>query len=279
MGILWIIPADAMSRFMWTTLLAIAVASIAVWMLRGWPQFWALAGIWMVYVGICGLGMGRIRMQFYCPAICRGKPGGMRVALTFDDGPDPDATPQLLELLGREKIPAVFFCIGKNVDAHPQLAARIAAEGHLLENHTYRHPWWISCLTAPALTDEMTRTQRAIQQAAGITPRYMRSPAGLTNPHFPRALRRAGLTLVGWDVRPFDTAGRIQDAIGRIIRETRDGSVILLHDGGVPPQQIIQIVSTAIPELRARGFAFERLDRLIGQADSPAVDEGVKING
>jgi peptidoglycan-N-acetylglucosamine deacetylase len=252
-----------MSRFVLTTVLAIAAASAAALVLHGWAQFWALAAVWVVYLSICGLGMGRIRMQFYCPAICRGTIGKMRVALTFDDGPDPLATPALLDLLSREKIPAAFFCIGKNVDAHPQLAARIVAEGHLLENHTYRHPWWISCLTARPLADEMTRTQRAIHQAAGITPRYMRSPAGLTNPHFPKALRQAGLTLVGWDVRPFDTAGRTRDAIDRILRETRDGSIILLHDGGVPPQQIIHIVSTAISELRSRGFGFERLDRLI----------------
>ncbi|HEX4054732.1 MAG TPA: polysaccharide deacetylase family protein [Tepidisphaeraceae bacterium] len=248
---------------MWTTLIAIAAVAIAGGIIHGWPRYWVFTGIWVVYFAICAWGMGSVRMQFYCPAICRGKIGGMRVALTFDDGPDPGATPQLLDLLQREKIPAVFFCIGKNVDAHPELAARIVAEGHLLENHTYRHPWWISCLTSRALTDEMTRTQRAIQQAAGVTPRYLRSPAGLTNPHFPRALRRAGLTLVGWDVRPFDTAGRIQDAIDRIIRETRDGSIVLLHDGGVPAQQILTIVSTAITELRARGFGFERLDRLI----------------
>ncbi len=264
-----------MSRFLWTTLLAIAVASIAVWIFRGWAQLWALAGIWAVYLAICGWGMGCIRMQFYCPAVCRGKTGTMRVALTFDDGPDPASTPQLLELLSREKIPAAFFLIGKNVDAHPQLAARIAAEGHLLENHTYRHPWWINCLTGSKLTDEMTRTQRAIQQAAQITPRYVRSPAGLTNPFFPSALRRTGLTLVGWDVRPFDTAGRIQDAIDRIIREARDGSIILLHDGGVPATQIIQIVSAAITELRARGFEFERLDRLIEQ-EAPHVHAGLR---
>ena len=253
-----------------STIVAIAAGCAAVAIFRGWAQLWALAAIWVVYLSICGLGMGRIRMKFYCPAICRGTMGNRRVALTFDDGPDPNSTPALLELLNREKIPAAFFCIGKNVDAHPQLAARIASEGHLLENHTYRHPWWISCLTSGPLTEEMARTQQAIQQAAGITPRYVRSPAGLTNPHFPKALRQSGLTLVGWDVRSFDTKGRMKDAIERIRRETRDGSIILLHDGGVPAEQITTIVSTTIAELRARGFEFEWLDRLIDPEAVPA---------
>ncbi len=210
--------------------------------------------------------MALIRMQFYGPAVCRGTVGKMRVALTFDDGPDPDATPKLLDLLSREKISATFFCIGKNVDAHPQLAARIVAEGHLLENHTYRHPWWISCIWGRRLSDETTRTQEAIQKAAGITPRYMRSPAGLTNPFFSRILRRLGLTLVGWDVRSFDTAGSTQGAIERIRRLTRDGSIILLHDGGSSSQRILEIVSATIKDLRGRGFEFERLDRLMDDA-------------
>jgi peptidoglycan/xylan/chitin deacetylase (PgdA/CDA1 family) len=256
-----------MSRFVLTTLLAIAVASVIALTFASPARIWGVAGVWVVYLTICGFGVGCIRMQYFCRAVCRGRTGTMRVALTFDDGPDPSATPRLLELLSREKVPAAFFCIGKNVDAHPQLAARIAAEGHLLENHTYRHPWWISCLFAPALANEMTRTQRAIERAAGITPRYMRSPMGLTNSEFSRALRKVGLTLVAWDVRTFDTRGAAQSVIDRIIRRTRDGSIILLHDGGASPQRIVEIVGAAIAELRARGFGFERLDRLIDQTN------------
>jgi peptidoglycan-N-acetylglucosamine deacetylase len=252
-----------MSRFTLTTVVAFAILTVTSLTLGAPARDWAVVYVWAVYLLICGIGTVSIRMQFYAPAVCRGETGTMRVALTFDDGPDPEATPKLLDLLGREKIPATFFCIGKNVDAHPQIAARIAAEGHLLENHTYRHPWWISCLLGRGLSDEMTRTQEAIQKAAGITPRYMRSPVGLTSPFFPRVLRRLGLTLVGWDVRTFDTAGSTPEVIDRISRNTRDGSIILLHDGGSSPQRIVEIVSAAITDLRSRGFGFERLDRLI----------------
>jgi len=255
-----------MSRFTFTTVLAFAVLTITSLTLGAPARDWAVPIVWIVYLAVCGIGMVSIRMQFYGPAVCRGGTGKMRVALTFDDGPDPEATPKLLELLSREKIAATFFCIGKNVDAHPQIAARIAAEGHLLENHTYRHPWWISCLFGRRLSYEMTGAQQAIQKAAGITPRYMRSPIGLTNPFFPKILRRLGLTLVGWDVRTFDTAGSTQRVIDRIGRHTRDGSIILLHDGGSSSQRILEIVTAAIKDLRSRGFAFERLDRLIDQA-------------
>ena len=259
-----------MSRFWITTLLAIAAASVACLVLE--HQWWtvAVATIWAIYVPIFAFGMASGQMQFFCPSVCRGSVGRMRVALTFDDGPDPASTPALLDLLERENIAATFFCIGKNVAAHPALAARIVNDGHLIANHTYRHPWWIGFMLAPGLIREMVRTQHAIEQAAGTTPRYVRSPMGITNPHFPRALRKVGLTLVGWDVRPFDTTGSVRTTVDRIVRHARDGSIILLHDGGVSPERLVQIVSTAISELRTRGLEFDRLDRFIDPISAPS---------
>lgn len=252
-----------MSRFTVVSLIAFGIASVFALTLRYPAQDWAIGGLWVVYLSICTAGVMRVGMQFYCSAVCRGVPGKMRVALTFDDGPDPDSTPRLLELLSREKIPAAFFCIGRKVDAHPQLAAKIGAEGHLLANHTYRHPWWINCLWGRRLAGEFEQAQHALERAAGVTPLYARSPMGLTNPHFSKALRKTNLILVGWDVRSFDTVGSTQSAVDRIIRKTRDGSIILMHDGGVSPQRLVEIASAAITELRSRGFEFDRLDRLI----------------
>jgi len=189
----------------------------------------------------------------------------MKVALTFDDGPDPRATPELLELLKREEVPATFFCIGRNVTAYPEIAARIGAEGHLLANHSYTHPWYISMLGKWALGQELERTQDAIAAAARVRPKYFRPPSGTTGPHFAGALKRAGMTLVGWDVRSLDTVTPAEKAVERIVRLAKDGSIIVLHDGGAPAGKVVEIVSAAIRELRARGFGFERVDRLIGE--------------
>lgn len=255
-----------MSRFTRTTLLAIGAVAVAHAMLDGDPRTWVIVCIVAAYAVVFGCGVACIRMQFFCRAVCRADTGAMRVALTFDDGPDPDVTPALLDLLAREKIPAAFFCIGKNVAAHPQLAKRIAAEGHLLGNHTYRHAWWTNMLSSKGLTRELLQTQRAIQEAAGVTPGFMRPPVGLTNPHYTRALRNTNLTMVGWDVRSFDSVRDKRNVVNRIIRQAHDGSIIVLHDGGASAQQLLEIVSEVIRELRARGLGFERLDRMIGQA-------------
>ncbi|MGD0767627.1 MAG: polysaccharide deacetylase family protein [Tepidisphaeraceae bacterium] len=258
-----------MSRFGVTTWAAIGVATVATLALPDPTRTWAVIGVWLVYLPIFTCGLWFIGMNFFCRAECRGQPGKMKVALTFDDGPDPASTPELLELLKRERIFATFFCIGRNVAAHPELAARIVAEGHLLGNHSYRHPWFISALFGRWLSGELERGQRAIEEAAGVKARYFRPPSGMTGPHFPGALRRAGLTLVGWDVRSFDKLGSARWVIERVVRKTRDGSIILLHDGGVPVQRVLEIVNVAVRELRLRGFEFERVDRMLECGGEP----------
>ncbi|MGA2439907.1 MAG: polysaccharide deacetylase family protein [Tepidisphaeraceae bacterium] len=256
---------SAMSRFGVTSWAAIGVATAATLVLPDPMRTWAVIAVWLVYLPIFTCGLWFIGMNFFCRAECRGRVGTMKVALTFDDGPDPASTPELLELLRRERIPATFFCVGRNVAAHPELAARIVGEGHLLGNHSYRHPWFISALFGRWLSRELERGQRAIEEAAGVKARYFRPPSGMTGPHFAGALRRAGLTLVGWDVRSFDTLGSARWVIERVVRKTRDGSIVLLHDGGVPVQRMLEIVSVAVRELRLRGFEFERVDRMLDE--------------
>lgn len=251
-----------MTRFRWTTLLiALSITAVA-FLLRGPARHTTLASLLFLFALLFALGVPFIRMQYFCTAICRGKPGQMRVALSFDDGPDPVATPALLELLRRENVPATFFLIGRNVDAHPEIAKQIADDGHLIGNHTYNHRWSSTFTMASAIAREMSTTQEAIQRATGVTPKYFRPPIGLTTPHFQTALKRVGLLLVGWDVRPMDSVQPANVVIERVLKNVRDGSIVLLHDGNAPAEKIIEIVGTIVRELRSRGYSFARVDEL-----------------
>jgi len=252
-----------MTRFAITTLLAIAAALAASLLLHGYARLWVLLGLSALYVTIFAVGMSRIGLQFFCPAICRGPSGQKRIALTFDDGPDPLATPALLDLLRREQVRATFFCIGRNVEAHPALAARVVAEGHLLGNHLFSHGWWTSFLRRRGLVNEIIRTQQAIQRATGSAPKLMRPPVGLTNPHFAGALQATGLTMIGWDIRTFDTSRPAETVIQSIRQRARDGSIIVLHDGGAVPTRLQQIIEDVIPYLRSEGFTFARVDEML----------------
>jgi peptidoglycan-N-acetylglucosamine deacetylase len=257
-----------MSRYRFTNLAAAGLAAGVLLLTGGWVRGALLAAVIGVYGVVVGLGVARIGMQFFGPAVCRGKPAGdgrKRVALTFDDGPDAAATPKLLELLKREGIEAAFFCIGRNVAAHPGIAAQIGAEGHVLGNHLYEHRLWSNFMGGAWWREELRRGQDAITRAAGVTPVYMRPPMGLTSPIMARVVRQMGLTMVGWDVRTFDTRKTAAEVLRKVRREARDGSIIIVHDGGADPERLAGMMEAMIQDLRGRGFAFERLDRMPAQ--------------
>jgi peptidoglycan-N-acetylglucosamine deacetylase len=255
-----------MSRLARTTLATLIVACIAWALFRGWDRFWVVGTIWTLYVLVVAAGVTFIQLQFFCPAICRAIGAGNKVALTFDDGPNPALTPALLDLLKQEKISAAFFCIGKHVEAHPAIAARIVAEGHLIANHTFRHKWWTVCMRRTRLTRELTQTQSAIESASGITPKFMRPPIGLTNPHYAGVLKTMGMTMIGWTVRSLESVYSAEKVIRRIRTQTGPGSIILLHDGAKDPDRLLRIVSVAIKEIRAKGLEFDRLDKMLEPA-------------
>jgi peptidoglycan-N-acetylglucosamine deacetylase len=154
------------------------------------------------------------------------------VAITIDDGPDPLVTPQVLELLARHRHRATFFCIGERVAAHPELARRILAAGHDIENHTQHHRHQFSLLGPWRMAREIEQAQRSIAAFGGEPPRFFRAPAGLRNPFLEPVLCRLGLRLVSWTRRGFDTVtADPQKVLARLIRRLRAGDILLLHDG------------------------------------------------
>lgn len=254
-----------MKRF-YATLAAFAVFAMLAFVLRA-PALLAAAGA--LFAVAVGLGVAVPQLCFFAHFICRGKTGGKKqVALTFDDGPDPRSTPQLLTLLRERKVPAAFFAIGADVDANPELAARIAREGHLLENHSYTHNHRTNFYPPGLMLRELDRTQTAIEKTAGRAPRYYRPPNGLSNSWTHGVMRRTSLRLVAWTIRSFDTAiASPEKIVARITRRLVPGAIILLHDGGVPAEKLTATTSLLLDELRARGYEVARLDELLGDAD------------
>lgn len=154
------------------------------------------------------------------------------IALTIDDGPDPDVTPRVLDRLDALGFRATFFCIGQHVLAHPDLARAIVARGHALENHSHRHRHDFSVLLPGAYDREIATAQKTIADAVGITPRFFRAPAGLRNVFLEPVLARHGLSLTSWTRRGFDTVTRDVDRVTpRLTTGLAAGDILLLHDG------------------------------------------------
>jgi peptidoglycan/xylan/chitin deacetylase (PgdA/CDA1 family) len=185
------------------------------------------------------------------------------VALTFDDGPDPRRTPALLDALADLGAPATFFLVGKHVDAHPALTARIAREGHELGNHTYSHRY-LPLARSRSVALELATTDAAIARAAGVVPALARPPYGGRSPRNIRAFARQSKRLVLWDVNSFDWKGApAEDVARRVVERTRPGSIILLHEAREGGEVTIDAVRLLVPALRARGLELATVSRVL----------------
>jgi peptidoglycan/xylan/chitin deacetylase (PgdA/CDA1 family) len=184
------------------------------------------------------------------------------VALTFDDGPHPGLTPQLLDLLKANGIRATFYPIGYRVARFPDLVARMAAEGHEIGNHTWSHPSLMG-YSDGAVLNQVDRATEAIRAATGLTPVTMRPPYGNFYPRQRLMLHRArGLPTVLWSVDPEDwrQPGSAEVA-NRIVSRSRPGDVVLAHDIHAAT---VRAMPSVIAGLHARGFRFVTVSELIG---------------
>jgi peptidoglycan/xylan/chitin deacetylase (PgdA/CDA1 family) len=154
------------------------------------------------------------------------------IALTFDDGPDPDVTPAVLDFLDERAVKASFFCIGDRARAHPDLCREIARRGHAVENHSCGHPVSFAFLTVRGFRHEIGRAQATLTELSGSAPHYFRPPAGLRNPLLDPALHDLGLRLATWTRRGFDTRNRDAASVAsRLTVRLGAGEILLLHDG------------------------------------------------
>jgi peptidoglycan/xylan/chitin deacetylase (PgdA/CDA1 family) len=199
-------------------------------------------------------------------SVWRGSRSERVAALTFDDGPDVEHTPKVLDILAREGVTATFFLIGRRAAEAPDLARRIAREGHDVGNHTWSHrSLW---LCGPRETErEIVRGHEAIADAAGTAPRFFRAPWGMTNLAVFPVIRRLGTPCVFWTVQP---EGRRPVAPDRQVRwvtgRMKPGAIVDLHDAdGVPRagERTVRALPDFISALRDDGYTLARLRDLL----------------
>ncbi|MDE2600016.1 MAG: polysaccharide deacetylase family protein [Rhodocyclaceae bacterium] len=194
------------------------------------------------------------------------------IALTFDDGPNPDVTPRVLDLLDSANAKASFFCIGENARRHPVLVREIVARGHSVENHTQRHPHHFSLLGPRAIEREIVDAQHTISDISGRAPHFFRAVAGLRNVFLEPMLARHDLTLTTWSHRAYDTRYNDLDAaLMRLAHQRRAGDILLLHDGhpAITPRGnplVLEVLPILLEQLRADGLKAVSLAQGVGPA-------------
>ena len=154
------------------------------------------------------------------------------VALTFDDGPDPQVTPQILALLAAAGARASFFCIGAHARAHPALVRSIVQAGHSVENHSNTHPAAFACYRPAALRRQIALAQAALADLSGTAPGFFRAPMGLRSPLLDPVLAETNLRFVSWTRRALDGVRcDPQRALARLTTRLAPGDILLMHDG------------------------------------------------
>lgn len=216
-----------------------------------WP--WAAGGVVASHLVLTAAGLWP-KSALLGPNWTRLPPSqAMRdgIALTIDDGPDPEVTPRVLDLLDAHGARATFFCIGERAQRHPHIVEQMAARGHAVENHSQRHRHNFSLSAPGALRREIEAGQRTLADITGTRPLFFRAPAGLRNPFLEPVLCDLDLHLASWTRRGFDTRERDAGKVAqRLLHGLAPRDILLVHDGhaargtdGEP------VVLTVLPEL------------------------------
>ena len=188
----------------------------------------------------------------------------MKIALTFDDGPHPRYTPQILDILDQYGIKATFFVVGVNAEYYPDALEEINLRGHEIGNHTYTHPH-VSVLNAENLTREVERCESVIYGLTDRRTKLFRPPEGMVDACVKSALGRLDYKVILWDIDTRDWAHTPPDAIrDNVVKHITSGDIILMHDyvsGGSPTPEALRLF---IPELLEMGYKFVVISELIG---------------
>lgn len=208
----------------------------------------------------------------YGTVFSAGQPSQKVVALTFDDGPYPPYTDQVLDILKENNVHATFFVVGKNAAKHPDLIRRINAEGHQLGNHTYNH---IDLLKADRklIEREVDSTNNVIRDIIGQFPHVVRPPHGFRDPVVMEVMAERGFKVVEWSVVSRDwTKPGVEAIVNRTVSKVKNGSVILLHDGdGVASAdsraQTVEATRHIIQQLTAQGYKFVTVDEILANLE------------
>lgn len=185
------------------------------------------------------------------------------IALTFDDGPHPSQTPQILDLLKQYHAKATFFVVGKKVKLYPDVLKREVDEGHEIANHTYSHAF-LSKRTN--MKNEMNKAEETIFSAAGIRCQLFRPPGGFYNENLVSIAKQEGYKMIMWswhlDTRDWNKPG-VNKIVNKVLNNASSGDIVLFHDYVEGRNQAIEALKMILPELEKRGYRFVTVSELL----------------
>ncbi len=215
----------------------------------------------LLYLLILFCGSYFIQLQFYMPVLCEGNGLEKQIAISFDDGPHPQHTPAILEILKDNEIKATFFCIGKQAEAYADLLGTIHQQGHIIGSHSYSHSFWFSLFSSPKMLQDLQQSHQVFKNELGIDVHWFRPPYGVTNPNLKKSVEQMCYTTIGWNARSMDTVAKNEAVLlQKLKRRLQPGSVFLFHD-------TMKITQNVLPQflkyVQSEGYAIVPMDKLL----------------
>jgi peptidoglycan/xylan/chitin deacetylase (PgdA/CDA1 family) len=188
------------------------------------------------------------------------------IALTFDDGPWPNTTAKVLDILKKNRIKSTFFVVGQNVKNYPDLTKQIVADGHIIANHTWHH--WYHQMNAQAAAYEVANTTDIIYQTTGVRTSLFRPPGGIMNNGVAAYAKNNKYAVIMWSADSMDySRPAVPRLMNNIFREAKPGGIVLMHDGGGDRSNTVKALPEIISRFRKQGYEFVTVPELLEMQD------------
>lgn len=250
-----------MLNFKYSTIVFIIGCLLAFFLICTFQLPFFVLGLWiLLYFVVITFGVVKLRASFFMPVLYKGDTNSKLIALTFDDGPNKDVTPKVLNLLQKHNINATFFCIGSKIPCNEALIQKIHQSGHIIGNHSYSHANTFDFFSTSKVKQELEETEQLLFSITGKRMQLFRPPFGITNPNIAKAVSLLDYKTIGWSIRTFDAVSDNKKRIfEKVTIQLQNGSIILLHDVN---DYVLDILEEIILLAKSQGYGFVTIDKM-----------------
>lgn len=201
-----------------------------------------------------------INSKFYINTLCEVETSEKIIAITFDDGPDKEVTPALLEVLAKHKAKAAFFCIGRKIEGNESILEMIDREGHIIGNHSFSHSWFFDFYSAKKMKEEFSLSDKIVADVTGKVMKFFRPPYGITTIAMKKAVKEKEYHTIGWNVRSMDSMQKNEKKLmEKLMKQLAPGAVFLFHDTW---KGVVPLIDEFLVMAAGKGFKVVRPDEL-----------------
>lgn len=226
----------------------------------GLSLWWLLLPV-IIYKAFLFYGSANIQSGFYVKVHCSSDTAEKKIAITFDDGPNTEITPEILAVLAEYNAPATFFVIGKNIQGNENIVRQMDKGGHTIGNHTFSHSFFIDFKSKLGFIYELDITSDAVYNIIGKRMKFFRPPYGVTTPHLAKAAKALNYNVIGWNVRSLDTTDDNEETITkRVLSQVKPGAIILFHDTS---EKTVQVLKQTLNFAKENGFKIVSIEELL----------------